>query len=69
MTILDVNRQICHTEAVEDACGVRLVNVCHPETRLLGSSNSYVCSRDWAGLKCEEIPSVQCADACACACC
>mgnify|MGYP001599391429 CR=1 FL=1 len=69
MTVLALRKDICHTEAIEDDCGFRLVNVCHEAPRSWGLSDSCICTDDELGLRCEEIAPVLRVDDCGCLCC
>lgn len=69
MVAIELERNVCHTEVIEDDCGFRLANVCHDEPRLWGLRDSYICSQDDCGVECEEIAHGLRADDCGCLCC
>ena len=66
MTFLELNKEVCHTEAVHDECGVRLANVCHPDYGSLGVGSTLICTEDWGGLRCENVAYDCCDDSCLC---
>ena len=69
MVAIELKRDVCHTEVIEDDCGFRLADVCHDVPRSLGLNDAYICAGDEFGDICEEIAPVLRADDCGCLCC
>ena len=69
MEVLNIKRDICHTEAVRDEFGYKLVKVCRDAPQTVEQRETYLCTRDTLGMRCEEISPVSRVDDCGCLCC
>ena len=69
MVAIELKRNVCHTEVIEDNCGSRLVDVCHDVPRSLWLNDAYICTTDEFGDICEEVAPVLRADDCGCSYC
>ena len=69
MVAIELKRKVCHTEVIEDDCGLRLVDACHDAPRSLKLNDAYICAGDEFGNICEEIDPVLRRDDFGCLCC
>lgn len=69
MDALEETKDVCHTEAIKNEWGYRLVNVCHDLPKAAGERETYICTRESNELTCKEIGPAVRSEECGCLCC